>query len=408
MHPERAGLTNHGETDRIRSLSAVNPSCFGTSIEQLNAYGVRMKTPALIGMCLLVTIAGVEGAVPSPAATVDRAKAGDAKVASYALYSVEESGRGRRTLAVIPPALFGSDGAGRLIGRSRDGARVLIATTVGTVAADIDGSNVVTLTPPGQQVRTDVATASFSPDGRDVAFSANACPSSAGFRFDCLQLYEAARDGSGVRLLATKATSPAWSADGKWIAYYGRLGVNGTPAAVYVVHSDGSGLHRIARDAFLDSLFFAPTGNRLAYTCTTDHGAGVCVIHADGSGKRLIDRGGATSLLWSPNGRQIAVSQGARGVNHSLLAMVTVATRRTRLLTNSKINGDTDVPLAWSPDSSKIAFQRTCVYGPPECRIAVYALSVSNGSKRRLSNDGHEWAEVHWTNHELSYLTPTA
>jgi dipeptidyl aminopeptidase/acylaminoacyl peptidase len=394
--------------DETRGQFADNPWLIGNQDRTIEAYGARMRTPALIGMCSLAMIAGVGGAAASAAKTVGPAKSGTSNATSYTLYSVDESGRSRRTLAVMPPALFGSDGAGRVIGRSRSGQRVLIATTGGTVAADVDGSNGVTLTPPGQQVSTAGAIASFSRDGRQVAFSANDCSSSAGFGFNCLQLYVAASDGSDTRLLAANATLPTWSADGKWIAYYGGLGVNVVPAAVYVVHPDGSGLHRIAGDGFADSISFAPVGDRLAYTCTTEHGAGVCVIHADGSGKRLIDRGGATSLLWSPDGREIAVSQGARGVNHSLLATVTVATRRTRLLTNSKINGDTDLPLAWSPDSSRIAFHRTCVYGPPECRIAVYALTLRNGSKRRLSYDDRDWAVVHWVNHQLSYLAPTA
>jgi dipeptidyl aminopeptidase/acylaminoacyl peptidase len=358
--------------------------------------------------CSAAIIAVVGGSVPSAAATVDRAETGHTPTTSYALYSVQETGRGRRALAVMPAELFGSDGAGRVIGRSREGRRVVISATSGTVAADVDGSNVVPLTPPGEQARTDATSAKFSPDGRQVAFSADGCASSADFGFNCLQLYVAATDGGGApRLLAASATSPTWSADGKWIAYFGALGINAAPASVYVVRPDGSGLHRIARDGVLDSLVFAPTGNRLAYTCATDHGYGVCVIDAGGSGKRLIDRGGAGSVLWSPDGCTIAVSQASNGVNHSLLATVTVATRRIRLLTSTTINGDTDVPLAWSSDSSKLAFRRTCVYAPPLCRIAVYALSLSKRSKQRLSTDDHQWVDVHWADRRLSYLAAT-
>jgi Tol biopolymer transport system component len=361
-----------------------------------------MQAWQLVGVCALALVAGVDGAVPSLAAT-------GAPDKGYSYLSVQDNGRGVRTLSVLPPALFGPDGTGRVIARSGDGKLILIATAGETVVARADGSNAVTLRQRGQQgSHIDAATASFSPDRRHVAFSDTDCPGSFGSE-SCFNLYVAATGGSDVRLLAPRARSSAWSADGKWIAYYGGLvGLDVAPAALYVSHPDGSSRRRIARDAVAFSVSFAPTGKRLAYQCTTDHGSGVCVINADGSGKRLVNRGGASSLLWSPDGSKIAISQAAGGVNHSQLALVTVATRRTRWLTHSNINGDVDVPLAWSPDSSKIAFQRTCVYGPPLCRIAVYAIDVDTGGKRRLSNDDRQWVGVRWVGHRLSYLAPTA
>jgi TolB protein len=82
----------------------------------------------------------------------------------------------------------------------------------------------------------------WSPDGTRLAFS----------RIEGLGYggaYVANVDGSNARRLAPpalQASSPAWSPDGMWIALArDRVLANGYPGDVWLVQSDGKGLHRI-------------------------------------------------------------------------------------------------------------------------------------------------------------------
>ena len=63
---------------------------------------------------------------------------------------------------------------------------------------------------------------SWSPDGRRIAFGG---------------LFVSRADGSHVVRLAG-GDHPAWSPDGHWIAFARELDI-------YVIHPDGSGLHRV-------------------------------------------------------------------------------------------------------------------------------------------------------------------
>ena len=316
--------------------------------------------------------------------------------AGYTVYSVREDGTARHALATVPTTLFGSDDVW-LVTRSPAKDRFLAARSDGIFVANLDGSNVIRLSPGGEQIPS-YAPPLFSPNGRLVAFSVTdpGC-----MQPNCNQLYVSRTDGTGLKLLAKTAADPSWSADGKWIAYAGDLDFDGGRGSIYLVHPDGSGLRRIATDGtgVYGHPSFAPSGTRLAYGCT----AGLCLTL--GTRHHVISR--SQGALWSPDGRRIAQSQASNGVNHSVLSVVDIATATTRPLTSSDINGTSDMPLAWSPDGSTLAFLRACEYPPPICRIAVYALNLANGSKHRLSRDAHSWMDVRWSNHTLTYVAAT-
>ena len=75
-------------------------------------------------------------------------------------------------------------------------------------------------------------------------------------------------DGSGERAL-TKGTldyNPAWSPDGKWIAFTSER--DGS-ADLYRMRTDGSGLERLTDDpAFDDQAAFSPDGNQIVFVTT--------------------------------------------------------------------------------------------------------------------------------------------
>jgi Tol biopolymer transport system component len=145
-----------------------------------------------------------------------------------------------------------------------------------------------------------------SPDGRRIAYRAQAPARSQSGALRTSNIFVARADGSGARAITRTrdhATQPAWSADGTWLAY-----------VVIPAGTSGSfSLH---------------------------------VVRPDGSGDRIL-RSGVTTLsnpAWSPDGKSIAY--GSREGIDDKIAVVDVATGASRWLDWTR---DADSP-AWLRD----------------------------------------------------------
>ena len=163
--------------------------------------------------------------------------------------------------------------------------------------------------------RTGGRSLAWSPDGRKLAFL-----SGAGCGDFCFSLYAVNSDGSGLRNLTAKlagnggpgrgpASDPAWSPDGRKIAFVRLNASFGTP--IYVVDADGSGLRNLTPKpvgAFAYTPAWSPDGRKLAFTSERDGNSEVYVMNANGSGRRSLTRNPAFDAdpAWSPDGRKIA------------------------------------------------------------------------------------------------------
>jgi WD40 repeat protein len=136
-----------------------------------------------------------------------------------------------------------------------------------------------------------------------------------------------------VKLTRRPDEDPAWSPDGRAIAFARARGSYGEFHDVYVVRADGQGLRRLVANARAPS--WSPNGRSILFTETKEIDEGVFrsdgrigVIGSDGRDRRALASGDA--LAWAPDGRKILFERQARR-GSELWVMDADGKRQTRL-----------------------------------------------------------------------------
>jgi Tol biopolymer transport system component len=149
----------------------------------------------------------------------------------------------------------------------------------------------------------------WSPDSSAIAFRSNRTPS---ISFD---IWKIRADGSGaVRITADSAlwgasleTDPAWSPDGRKIAFVSDRDGN---REIYVGNADGSSPHRLTDNPAIDQFpAWSPDSSKLAFGTNRDGNDEIYVMSAsDGSGQTNLTADPAADryAAWSPDGAKIA------------------------------------------------------------------------------------------------------
>lgn len=238
-------------------------------------------------------------------------------------------------------------------------------------------------------------------------------------------------DGAGlaqVRAAGNPALSPAFSRDGRRIAYTafvrsgqpivlqdlagGRrdvvpgteFGLNITPAfspdgrRLAFAHGSDAGtdiyvydvarnccMERVTAGRFADNLSptWSPDGSRLAFISNRAGTPQLYVMGADGTGQEVLGRfdygatGPTAAPDWSPDGRMIAFHRDVAGVPQ--VFVLDAASRAVRQLTGSGRNEDA----TWAPDSRHLAF----VSGRSGAR-ELWVLDIETGRLRQLTTLG--------------------
>ncbi len=164
-------------------------------------------------------------------------------------------------------------------------------------------------------------------------------------------------NGDGLSKLTGKGRQPAWSANGKKIAYtrYTKDGPGFGLSAIYKMDASGKKQQRLTKGNRADQFpSWSPNGKQIVFMrqWVDKKGRGTFDIYkmkANGNKVHRLTKDGGykTGPAWSPNGKKIAyIADGG------IYTINTKGKQRTKLVRY----GD---DLSWSPDGKMIAFSRS-------------------------------------------------
>jgi serine/threonine protein kinase len=198
------------------------------------------------------------------------------------------------------------------------------------------------------------------------------------------EIYVMRADGTGqTRLTFDPADdwSPAWSPDGKRIAFTSTRGSQ-VPGVhnIYIMDANGSNVWQLTHNQAWDEYAaWSPDGRYIAFVSTADSNAEVFVVSIDGSDYRRLTYNQADDInpTWSPDGRRLAFSSRRTG-SWQVFVMNADGSNQIRI-TFSEAN---DLHPAWSPVGSKIAF-----FSDRDGNPEIYVMNADGSGQTRLTHD---------------------
>jgi Tol biopolymer transport system component len=184
-------------------------------------------------------------------------------------------------------------------------------------------------------------------------------------------------DGTALRRLTDGDDSqPAWSPDGRWLAF--THSSSGTErSGIYLVRSDGRRRHFLVAG---EDASWSPNGSRLVFTGQDAQGSdSLAIVRRDGTGAHVLGVAG-TDPSWSPRGGSVAFVARTPETGVRDIYVLHLADRTVTNLTHNRNDPDAELfenasAPDWSPDGAEIAFSQDD--GPvSECfdRLAIHTI----------------------------------
>ena len=248
-------------------------------------------------------------------------------------------------------------------------------------------------------VRLPVAAAegpAWSPDGRSLAFiGGRNRPNEAHVQVED-ELYVARADGSRARRLTARRThesAPAWSRDGTRLAFVRSAGSRRT-SSLWVIGANGRGARRLTSGAIDIQPSWSRSG-QIAFLRIDPRTfqSAIWLVRPNGRGlRRLRTRlPNVTRPVWSPVASRLLLTDGkmlmvvnADGSKRRTIAKLAADARGNRV----------DPEPAWSPDGSQVVFKesRTRTTG----RADLWIVNADGTGRRRLTTSPGVDSDPHW------------
>jgi len=244
--------------------------------------------------------------------------------------------------------------------------------------------------------------AALSPDGKKIVFDSNR-RRIAGEPQNTSDLFVMNTDGSEQTFLI-RGSSATWSPDGKNIAFHASASGTGLPikpdpgaatwdSDIFVANVDdvleGAGQRKNitnSPDAIDDDPDWSPDGQRIAFTRhdVTDNQlnsvtAEIYVMNADGTGltRLTFNAEEERAASWSPDGARIVFMCRRGGSDFEICVMNADGTGQLQLTDNTVL----DATPTWSPDGQKIVFHR-----PVAGRFQLWLMNPDGTGQVQLTN----------------------
>ena len=236
----------------------------------------------------------------------------------------------------------------------------------------------------------------WSPDGRLIAF-ARWLPWDKHGR-QTKAIYTIRPDGTNERLLigpnalnTRPASEPSWSPDGKWIAFTRSEGDSPSqetgPTGLFVARADGSHARRLTKEGWRNPYIqgappaWSPDGRRIAYV---GEGVGITLLRLDGTGKTSLPISGSRcgELAWSPDGEQFALGCGEDHTNDLGIYVMRVDGSDFHKVVADKLASSP----TWSPDGTTIVFSGNSCLVPTVEDPGICAVGADGSGLRALTH----------------------
>ena len=226
----------------------------------------------------------------------------------------------------------------------------------------------------------------WSPDGRTIAFAKRASSRPRSFRDLVSTIWTIGTDGSNERQLVpssglTADTPGAWSPNGESLAFTRRTYTDPgrsfeSSEAIYVVASDGSGLRQLIEQGSEPA--WSPDGRLIAFVSDRDRNGELSygdqtsyanelyVANADGSEPKRLTKTrdlNERSPAWSPDGTRIAYTRGEQFHNAEATSVLIIESDGdcpSEIASNDP-NGAWYANAVWRPAQSRSRFTPSCL-----------------------------------------------
>jgi Tol biopolymer transport system component len=206
-------------------------------------------------------------------------------------------------------------------------------------------------------------------------------------------------DGTGQVFLTNQPQitdpHPAWSPDGRKIAFILRS-TSPRHEEIYVMNADGSGITQVTSQEgeIRSGLSWSPDSRSIAYDWAPEGSNTFQIyrVNADGTGlTRLTSTSGADYRpCWSPDGTKIAFERFSEA-DYDVYVVHADGTQETRITKNADLEGGP----VWSPDGTRILYVR--MLGSTGDTEELYVMNADGSGQTRLTYDAGAENQMSWS-----------